>query len=56
MSGRFTQNYTWAEVHAFLDLFGTLRNVQARRHMSMRATVGQDGSPRQIQPTEAVNE
>src|ERR1700710_207202 len=28
MCGRFTQHYTWAEVHAFLELFGPPRNLQ----------------------------
>ena len=29
MCGRFTQAYTWAEVHAFLDLMGPLLPGQA---------------------------
>jgi putative SOS response-associated peptidase YedK len=28
MCGRFTQHYTWREVHAFLSVFGTPRNLQ----------------------------
>ncbi len=28
MCGRFTQNYTWAEVHDFLNVFGPPRNLQ----------------------------
>ena len=28
MCGRFTQHYTWEEVHAFLSVFGPPRNLQ----------------------------
>ncbi len=28
MCGRFTQNYTWAEVHEFLSVFGPPRNLR----------------------------
>ena len=28
MCGRFTQHYTWQEVHAFLSVFGPARNLQ----------------------------
>ena len=28
MCGRFTQNYTWEEVHAFLRVFGAPRNLR----------------------------
>ncbi len=28
MCGRFTQHYTWEEVHAFLSVFGPARNLQ----------------------------
>lgn len=34
MCGRFTQNYTWSEVHAFLDVFGTLRNLRPRYNIA----------------------
>jgi putative SOS response-associated peptidase YedK len=30
MCRRFTQHYTWAEVHAFLSLFGAPGNLQPR--------------------------
>jgi hypothetical protein len=28
MCGRFTQNYTWEEVYAFLAVFGAPRNLR----------------------------
>ena len=28
MCGRFTQNYTWGEVYAFLKVSGTPRNLR----------------------------
>ena len=28
MCGRFTQNYTWQQVHEFLGVIGTPRNLQ----------------------------
>jgi hypothetical protein len=28
MCGRFTQNYTWEEVYAFLKVFATPRNLR----------------------------
>ena len=37
MCGRFTQNYTWSEVHAFLNVFGDLgtpRNLQPRYNIA----------------------
>src|SRR4051812_1487461 len=34
MCGRFTQNYTWAEVHAFLSFLGVPRNLQPRYNIA----------------------
>ena len=34
MCGRFTQNYTWTEVHAFLSVFGAARNLQPRYNIA----------------------
>ncbi len=34
MCGRFTQNYTWSEVHAFLSVFGPPRNLQPRYNIA----------------------
>ena len=34
MCGRFTQHYTWAEVHGFLDVFGAPRNLRARYNIA----------------------
>src|SRR5271169_6097011 len=36
MCGRFTQNYTWEEVHAFLRVFGAPRNL--RPHYNIAPT------------------
>src|SRR5271170_7207431 len=36
MCGRFTQNYTWEEVYAFLKVFGTPRNL--RPHYNIAPT------------------
>lgn len=48
MCGRFTQRYTWAEVHAFLSVFGTPRNLQPHYNIAPTDTVdvirlGKDG-------------
>jgi len=32
--GRFTQHYTWAEVHAFLRIFGAPQNLQPRYNIA----------------------
>lgn len=34
MCGRFTQHYTWAEVHAFLSVFGAPQNLQPRYNIA----------------------
>lgn len=34
MCGRFTQHYTWAEVHKFLSVFGTPRNLRPRYNIA----------------------
>ena len=39
MCGRFTQFYTWAEVHEFLDVFGPARNLQPRYNIAPTDTV-----------------
>ena len=39
MCGRFTQNYTWAEVHAFLNLFGAPRNLRPRYNIAPTTSV-----------------
>ena len=38
MCGRFTQNYTWEEVHAFLSVFGPPRNQASRANTQNAAT------------------
>ena|ERR1700722_491177 len=40
MCGRFTQYYTWTEVHAFLSLLGTARNL--RPHYNIAPTTNVD--------------
>ena len=34
MCGRFTQHYTWAEIHGFPDVFGPPRNLRARYNIA----------------------
>lgn len=34
MCGRFTQAYTWQEVHDFLNVFGPPRNLRARYNIA----------------------
>jgi len=37
MCGRFTQNYTWEQVHAFLSVFGAPRNLRPYYNIPKRA-------------------
>ena len=39
MCGRFTQNYSWSEVHEFLSVFGTPRNLRPRYNIGPTTTV-----------------
>src|SRR3954447_11418039 len=39
MCGRFTQHYTWAEVHAFLSVFGPPRNLRPRYNIAPTTTI-----------------
>ena len=39
MCGRFTQNYTWEQVHAFLSVFGPPRNLQPHYNIAPTDTV-----------------
>ena len=39
MCGRFTQNYTWAEVHAFFGVFGAPRNLRPRYNIAPTTSV-----------------
>ena len=39
MCGRFTQHYTWEEVHAFLSVFGAPRNLQPRYNIAPTTTI-----------------
>jgi putative SOS response-associated peptidase YedK len=39
MCGRFTQNYTWEQVHAFLSVFGPPRNLQPHYNLAPTDTV-----------------
>src|SRR6202161_2220063 len=39
MCGRFTQHYTWEEVHAFLSVFGTPRNLQPHYNIAPTDTI-----------------
>ena len=39
MCGRFTQHYTWEEVHAFLSVFGPPRNLQPHYNIAPTDTI-----------------
>ncbi|WP_306344961.1 SOS response-associated peptidase [Methylosinus sp. Ce-a6] len=39
MCGRFTQSYTWAEVHAFLSVIGPPRNLRPRYNIAPTTTI-----------------
>ena len=39
MCGRFTQRYTWAEVHAFLDVIGVPQNLRPRYNIAPTTTI-----------------
>lgn len=39
MCGRFTQSYTWAEVHAFLSLIGPPQNLRPRYNIAPTTTI-----------------
>jgi len=39
MCGRFTQHYTWEEVHAFLSVFGPPRNLRPRYNIAPTTTI-----------------
>ena len=39
MCGRFTQNYTWEQVHAFLSVFGPPHNLQPHYNIAPTDTV-----------------
>lgn len=39
MCGRFTQHYTWKEVHDFLSVFGAPRNLRPRYNIAPTTTI-----------------
>lgn len=39
MCGRFTQRYTWAEVHTFLSVIGVPRNLRPRSNIAPTTTI-----------------
>ena len=39
MCGRFTQRYTWSEVHAFLSVIGAAKNLRPRYNIAPTTTI-----------------
>jgi putative SOS response-associated peptidase YedK len=39
MCGRFTQSYSWAEVHAFLGVMGAPKNLRPRYNIAPTTSV-----------------
>ena len=39
MCGRFTQRYTWSEVHAFLSVIGAAKNLRPRYNIAHTTTI-----------------
>ena len=39
MCGRFTQRYTWSEVHAFLGVIGAAKNLRPRYNIAPTTTI-----------------
>ena len=50
MCGRFTQSYSWAEVHSFLTLVGAPQNLRPRYNVapSQQVAVGRDREERGV--------
>ncbi len=44
MCGRFTQHYTWAEIHAFLRLSGPSANLRPRYNIVPTTQIGVAGA------------
>ena len=39
MCGRFTQRYTWSEVHDFLSVIGAAKNLRPRYNIAPTTTI-----------------
>jgi hypothetical protein len=48
MCGRFTQNYTWEEFYAFLNMFGTPRNLRPRYNVRLSCRALREPTPAPI--------